>query len=179
MTCSFDCQSTPMRPRMFTGIKIGSRIFAAILFYAAVLASLGLSGCGGQAQDQGEPVVSPGFNAAPSAPVIPSDTTPPTVSDTSPDNAATGVATNASVSASFSEAMTNATLTTTSFTLVRTAGGAAVAGTVSMSGNTARFTPSVALLASTQYTATVTNSVTDAAGEVPAGRVHPALSTLA
>ena len=62
-----------------------------------------------------------------------------------PGNAATGVALNSSVSATFSEAMTNATLTTASFTLATTAGGAAVTGTVSVSGNTATFTPSAAL----------------------------------
>ena len=92
------------------------------------------------------------------------DTTPPTVSATSPPNATNGVATNSSVSATFSEPMTNSTLNTASFTLVTTTGGAARSGTVSVSGNTATFTPFAPLAASTQYTATIAAGVTDAAG---------------
>jgi len=96
-----------------------------------------------------------------------SDTPPPpapTVSATFPANAATGVATNSSVSATFSEPMTDATLTTASFTLATTIGGAAVTGTVNVSGNTATFTPSAPLAGSTQYTATITIAAKDAAG---------------
>jgi hypothetical protein len=92
------------------------------------------------------------------------DTTPPTVSSVSPSNAANGVATNSTVSATFSEAMTNSTLTTSTFSVSPTTGGGTIAGTVSVSGNTARFTPSAALAPSTQYTAVVASSVTDAAG---------------
>ena len=58
--------------------------------------------------------------------------------------------------------MTNATLTTASFTLSIASG--AVTGTVNVSGNTARFTPSALLAASTQYTATITTAVKDSAG---------------
>ena len=92
------------------------------------------------------------------------DTTPPSVSSVSPANAASGVALNASVSATFSEAMTTASLTSKSFTVVKSSGGASVGGIVSISGNTARFTPSASLLANTQYTATITTAVKDAAG---------------
>src|SRR5258705_3216438 len=92
------------------------------------------------------------------------DTTPPTVSSTSPANGASGLALNSSVSATFSEAMTNATLTTTSFRLATTSGGVAVAGTVNISGDTATFTPSASLAGSTQYTATITTAAKDAAG---------------
>jgi len=95
---------------------------------------------------------------------VAADATPPTVSATSPPSAATGVALNSSVSATFSEAMTNATLNTASFTLVPTAGGAAVTGAVNVSGNTATFTPSASLAGSTQYTATITTAARDAAG---------------
>jgi hypothetical protein len=91
------------------------------------------------------------------------DTTPPTVSATSPGNAATGVALNSPVSATFSEAMTNATLNTASFTLT-TSGGAPVAGMVNVSGNTATFAPSAPLAASTLYTAAITTAASDAAG---------------
>ena len=92
------------------------------------------------------------------------DTTPPTVSATSPANNATGIKLNASVSATFSEAMTNATLNTSSFTLRPRAGGAATTGTVNVSGNTATFTPTASLAGSTQYTATISSTATDAAG---------------
>jgi hypothetical protein len=92
------------------------------------------------------------------------DTTPPSVVALSPANSATNVALNASVSATFSEAMLNSTLNTASFTLRPSAGGAALAGTVNVTGNTARFTPSASLAGSTQYTATVTTAVQDAAG---------------
>ena len=95
-----------------------------------------------------------------------SDTTPPLVSATAPVDAATGVALNSSISATFSEAMTNSSLSTTSFTLVPSAGGAAIGGGVSVAGNTARFTPSVALSAGTQYTATITTAAKDAAGNM-------------
>jgi hypothetical protein len=99
------------------------------------------------------------------------DTTLPTVSSTSPADAANGVATNSSVSATFSEAMTNSTLTTSSFTLARATGGAAVSGTVNVNGNTATFTPSSALAASTRYIATIAANVTDASGNA-LGRDH-------
>jgi hypothetical protein len=93
------------------------------------------------------------------------DTTPPTVSSTSPANGGTGVAHNSSVSATFSEAMTNATLNTASFTLQRaTAGNPAVNGTVNVSGNTATFTPIASLAANMQFIATITTAATDAAG---------------
>lgn len=92
------------------------------------------------------------------------DKTPPTVSATSPANAASGVAVTSSVSANFSEPMTNSTLTTASVTLAKTTGGTAVAGTVSVIGNSATFTPSASLVAGTQYTATISTAVQDAAG---------------
>src|SRR4051812_34499106 len=92
------------------------------------------------------------------------DTTPPTVTSISPASTATAVALNSSVSATFSEPMTNSTLNTTSFTLARAVDGATVTGTLSVSGNTATFRPSVNLAASTQYTAVINGGVTDAAG---------------
>lgn len=92
------------------------------------------------------------------------DTTPPTVSAVSPADAATGVALDSAVSATFSEAMTNATLTNTTFILTQTSGGEVVGGRVSISGATATFVPSVALIAGANYTATITTGVQDAAG---------------
>ena len=92
------------------------------------------------------------------------DVTPPTISAISPVNNAVNVAASTVVTATFSEAMNTATLTTSGFTLVPAGGGAAVNGTVSVVGNTATFTPAVALVAGTQYTATISNTVKDLAG---------------
>ena len=89
------------------------------------------------------------------------DTTPPTVSSTSPANNATGVAVNTAVTATFNEAIAPATVTIASFTL---SGG--VTGTVSLNpaGTIATFTPSALLANSTTYTATLTTAITDVAG---------------
>ena len=136
--------------------RISAGIFSATLFAFAIL---GLSGCGQGAGGQDQPPL-----VAHTVGTTTADTTPPMVSDTSPANAATGVAPNSSVSATFSKAMTNSTLSTASFTLRPTSGGAAVAGTVIVNGDTAMFVPSINLAASTQYTATITSAAKDAAG---------------
>jgi len=139
---------------MLNGKAVGSGI-VAVIYSAVLLASLSLFGCGGGgAEEVPLQLVEAG----------PSDTTPPTVSDTSPSNAATGVMLNSSISVTFSEAMTNSSLNTSSFTLRRTAGGAAITGPVVVSSNTAMFVPSANLAASTQYTATITTAAKDAAG---------------
>ncbi len=91
------------------------------------------------------------------------DVTPPSVTSVSPANSATGVAITTSVVATFSEPLTAATLTGASFALAA-ASGAAVAGTVTLSGNTATFAPSATLAAGTLYTATISPAVKDAAG---------------
>jgi hypothetical protein len=59
--------------------------------------------------------------------------------------------------------MTHSTLTT-AFTLATTIGGAAVTGTVNVSGNTATFAPAASLAGITQYTAIITTAAKDAAG---------------
>jgi len=87
------------------------------------------------------------------------DTTPPTVSSTSPVNNATGVAVNAAITATFSENMDAATISTSTFTLNN-----GVTGAVTYSGTTATFTPSSSLAYSTAYTATISTAVTDLAG---------------
>jgi hypothetical protein len=99
------------------------------------------------------------------------DVTPPTVTARVPAIGATGVSVGTTVSATFSEAMQNATLTTSSFTLATTSGGVAVSGSVSVSSNTATFTPGAALAAGTQYTATVTTAAKDLAGNSLAANV--------
>ncbi|MFB2773272.1 DUF4082 domain-containing protein [Pelatocladus sp. BLCC-F211] len=96
------------------------------------------------------------------------DTTPPTVTSTTPTSNATGVSTSTSVRATFSEAINTTTINTTNFEL-RDANNTSVAATVSYdtASNTATLTPSSPLTTSTTYTATVkggTNGVKDQAG---------------
>ena len=88
------------------------------------------------------------------------DTTPPTVSSTSPVADATDVAVDTTVSVTFNEAMDESTITTSSFTLD------SVAGSVSYNSGTytATFTPDANLEGSTTYTATLSTAITDAAG---------------
>ena len=96
------------------------------------------------------------------------DTKAPTVLSTFPANASTNVSVNTSISVTFSEAMKNSTLSTSSFTVKRTTDSVAVLGAVKVSGNTATFTPSAPRMGSTQYTATITTAVQDAAGNAVA-----------
>ncbi|MCG6192933.1 Ig-like domain-containing protein [Leptospira sp. FAT2] len=94
------------------------------------------------------------------------DSTAPTVSFVTPANALTGVGINTNVSAVFSEPMNCATITTASFTLN---GGVAVPGTVSCAGTSATFDPTPALAYNTTYTASLTTTVKDLAGNsIPA-----------
>jgi hypothetical protein len=91
------------------------------------------------------------------------DTTPPTVSATSPQPGATNTAINALVTASFSEALNPASITPASFTLA-CPGGTAIGGTVGYlaAGNVATFAPTAALPAGTLCTATLGTAVRDA-----------------
>ncbi len=109
----------------------------------------------------------------------PPDLTPPTIIATTPATGATGVAVASPVTVTFSEPMTNSSLNTSTVTLVTTTGGVAVAGTVSLSGNTATFTPGASLAFSTQYTATVTTGARDVAGNALAANVSWSFTTVA
>jgi glucose/arabinose dehydrogenase len=86
-----------------------------------------------------------------------SDTTPPTVTGTTPGAGATGVATNASPTATFSEAVQASTVTTSTFTLVDQATQTPVAAAVTYDAatRTATLDPSADLAPSTAYVATV------------------------
>ncbi len=99
------------------------------------------------------------FRTAPAA-------TPPTVISTVPVNGATDVPTNQALTATFSEAMTPATISTTTFTLKATTSGTPVTGTVTYvaAGSTATFTPTASLDPTTEYTATITTGAEDLAG---------------
>ncbi len=96
----------------------------------------------------------------------PPDVTPPTILSTSPANLAPSVVANTTVSATFSEALNPATVTGAAFTLMN--GATPVPGTVTYSGTTATFTPAAQLSPLTLYTATITTSVKDLAGNAMA-----------
>jgi methionine-rich copper-binding protein CopC len=86
----------------------------------------------------------------------------PTVVSTDPANTATGVALNKRITATFSEPMNPATINSTTYQLAQ--GTTAVAGTVTLLGSTATFTPAATLLPGTVYTATITTGAQNAAG---------------
>jgi len=92
-------------------------------------------------------------------------TTPPTVISTVPTNGATGIPINQILTATFSEAMSPATISSTTFTLKATA-GASVTGTVTYvpAGSVATFAPAASLASNTAYTATITTGVMDLNG---------------
>ncbi len=113
--------------------------------WCALTAVLVASGCGGSTKTPPPPQ------------------TAPTVTSVTPANGATGVATaGTTVTATFSEAMNQATITTSTFTLTGPSG--AVSGTVTYSGDTATFTPSASLDYGTQYTATITTGAASSGG---------------
>jgi hypothetical protein len=105
------------------------------------------------------------------------DTTPPTITLTSPASGAINVLLNQAVNATFSEAMDPVTIVAPgTFTLaVAGPGGAAVAGNVTYDtvSEIATLTPIANLTAATQYTATITNAATDLAGNALAAGVAP------
>ena len=87
------------------------------------------------------------------------DTTPPTVTATSPASNAVGVNPANPVTVTFSEAMDPATINATTFEL-RDPGSNLIARTVTFSGNTATLTPNTPLAASTIYSAKVIGGAT-------------------
>jgi hypothetical protein len=89
-----------------------------------------------------------------------SDTTPPTVTSTTPASGATGVSPGTTVTATFSEPLDPATVNTSTFEL-RDSVNALVAATVSYNANTATLTPTSPLPGSATYTATVKGGAAD------------------
>lgn len=98
----------------------------------------------------------------------PQDTTPPTITATTPAADATGANATADITATFSEAIDPATVNTTTFQLRDPAGNTVAAGvTYSAVNRRAVLNPGATLAAGTKYTATVmggTNGVADVAG---------------
>lgn len=86
----------------------------------------------------------------------------PEVSATSPLNRETSVSLNKVISVTFNEEMNPATITQTSFTVVQ--GTTAIPGTISYSGNTARFTPTSNLVANKTYVGKITTFAKDLKG---------------
>lgn len=93
------------------------------------------------------------------------DTTPPTVSATSPTSGATNASISSAVTATFSESIDPATVTATAFMLKNSANTSLI-GTITTSSSTVTLTlPSGAFLANdTLYTATLTTGIKDLAG---------------
>lgn len=100
------------------------------------------------------------------------DIIPPTVTLLNPANLSTGICLQKTINATFSEAMNPTTIAgTTNFTLQTTAGPGPLLGgvvTYDAPSKIATFTPTLALLANTGYTATVTTGVKDLAGNAMA-----------
>jgi hypothetical protein len=94
------------------------------------------------------------------------DTTPPTVTGTSPSSGATNVATSSLITVTFSESMDASTINLTTFTVKDNVTSTNIAGTVSYNTSTkiATFTPGAALTANRSYTVTVTTGAKDVAG---------------
>jgi hypothetical protein len=98
-------------------------------------------------------------------------TSGPTVTSTVPANGDTGVQLNRRITATFSEPMNAATISTSSFKVTGPL-GIAVAGSLTLTGTTAVFTPSSALAVNSLYTATITTAAKNAAGvAIPADHV--------
>ncbi|MEQ1933227.1 MAG: Ig-like domain-containing protein [Fimbriimonadaceae bacterium] len=91
------------------------------------------------------------------------DITPPTVDSTDPAAGATNVGVTRNVSATFSEAMSSATINSTTFTLA-TLGGNRLVGTVTYSNKVAVLNPTTPLLLGTTYVATISTGAKDTAG---------------
>jgi len=108
------------------------------------------------------------------------DTTPPTVSSTSPSAGATGVVRSISPGATFSEAMDPSTLTSATFTLVKQGQTTPISASVSYASQIATLDPAVDLDASSTYTATVKGGsagAKDVAGNPLASDVSWAFTT--
>ncbi|NMM11283.1 MAG: DUF3494 domain-containing protein [Polaromonas sp.] len=91
------------------------------------------------------------------------DTTVPSVTSTSPVDAATGVPINRKISAIFDEAMDPSTITSATFSVTTGPSATPVAGVVTYVGTTAIFTPTGNLALSTTYKATITTGATNLA----------------
>jgi len=125
------------------------RVFLSLLVVSVIGLGIFMSGCGTMMGNNN------GANAN-------ADTTPPTVSSTTPANAAIGVAINRKIAATFSEAMDPATITAATFTLKQ--GATTVPCAVTYVGFVATLTPTTNLAINTTYTAKITTGAKDLVG---------------
>jgi fibronectin type 3 domain-containing protein len=103
----------------------------------------------------------------------------PTVVGKTPAEGSTYVARSTTVTATFSEAMDPATITTSSFRLLRPDGTAVEAAVTYGGGNTATLTPSQLLAGGTEYTARIETTVKSAGGIALAAPVSWTFGTAA
>ena len=94
----------------------------------------------------------------------PADTTAPTITARSPLDGAVDVARDTAVTVTFSEPMNATTIDDTSFTLRAVGAGSDVPASVAYASGIATLTPDAPLAYATDYTATVSGSVADLAG---------------
>jgi hypothetical protein len=94
------------------------------------------------------------------------DIVAPTITVTNPADVAINIPVDKTINATFSEAMSQATIITTNYTVKETVSSANVPGTVSydVQNNIASFVPTSNLTPDTNYTVTVSNVATDLAG---------------
>lgn len=85
----------------------------------------------------------------------------PMVIDTNPDNSTTNVPLNQAITVTFNEEMNPSTINSSSFIVT---GSSAVSGTLTYSGATATFTPSVNLTPNTTYVVKITTAAKDLRG---------------
>jgi phi13 family phage major tail protein len=97
---------------------------------------------------------------------VSADTTPPTLSSTTPANNATGVVVSTTIQWVFSEAIAPDCVNLANFMVIKDSDGSVVAGTLSQSADktTITFTPSANLSAATAYRIIATTGVRDLAG---------------
>jgi len=134
---------------------------------AALLAATLVLACGGELTD---PPPNPGDNNNNNNNA---DTQAPTVQSVSPTDAATDVDRATIVEVTFSEAVNASTVTSSSFTV------SGAAGSVTVNGTTATFTPDASLAEATAYTVTVTTAVQDVAGNALAANFTSTFTTKA
>ena len=109
------------------------------------------------------------------------DLTPPTVTSVSPTSGATGVSASAVVIGNFSEAISSASVTSSTFQL-RNPANTLITASVSTSGSQITLDPSASLASSTIYTATITggaSGVKDLAGNALASNFSWSFTTAA
>lgn len=133
-----------------------------IFFLTSIVTILFLSiiGCGVDGDGFLEPGMIEPFGG-PGAATGPSDTVPPKVGSTSPDNNALEILINiTAINVSFSEYIIPSTVSSETF-LLKDSSNNSVNGTVTSNGMSATFKPGGYLSPSTIYTATITTGVTD------------------